>query len=632
MVLALGLAPIAVGGAQMAHPIHWSVRTTRVALRSGDTTSVSLHATIDEFFHLYSTTQGPGGPVPTTIALLPNQQFALVGKVRAPAPDTIPDGNFGIMTEIYDDSVSVSITLGADTSLAAGRTSASLGIRYQTCTARYCLPPRVDSVVIPVTITGRRADIVTAVVEPVHESPLSAAPPSAVPATVPTIEPSPEIASFGRPGGAGAFLILAATMGALALLTPCVFPMVPITVTSFLGTTDDRPRALRRASLYALGIVGSFTGLGVVTAAFFGAAKLARFSANPFVNLAIAGLFILFALSLLGVVRLTLPALLVDRMSRVGNGGGAASTLAMGAVFTLTAFTCTAPFVGTLLVMAAQGSWMWPLVGMLVFSTVFAAPFFLLALVPSVLHRRPRAGDWMPALEITLGAIELAAAVKFISNADLVFGWGIFTRQRILVVWIAILGALIVALLWPLIARLRGTGSMRVGGFRIATSAIVLALAATLVPGLFGRRLGELDAFLPPMANARAGATTSSELSWRLNDYGASLATARLNGVPILVDFTGYTCTNCRWMEANMFTRADIQQSLKRFVRVRLYTDGLGEPFVSQQALEQRIFGTVALPLYAVLDSAGHPRATFLGMTRDSREFSEFLERGFTRQ
>jgi thiol:disulfide interchange protein len=633
MAFALGLSPIAAAGAQMAHPIHWSVRGARVTMRSGDTASVSLHATIDEFFHLYSTTQGPGGPVPTTIALLPSQPFRLIGKVRAPAPDTIPDGNFGIMTEIYDDSVSLSITLAADTSLSLGRASAALGIRYQTCTARYCLPPRVDTLLVPVTIAGRMARVVAAHAEPVRESTRSATPSNLIPVATPKFDASPPVENFGRPGNTGAFLILAATMGALALLTPCVFPMVPITVTSFLGNSGNRPRALQRASLYAIGIIGSFTGLGVVTAAFFGASKLARFSANPMVNLAIAGLFILFALSLLGVVRLTLPTSLVERVSRTASGGGAASTLAMGAVFTLTAFTCTAPFVGTLLVMAAQGSWLWPLVGMLVFSTVFAAPFFLLALVPSVLERRPRAGDWMPALEITLGAIELAAAVKFISNADLVYGWGFFTRQRILVIWIAILGALVVALLWPIVARARVASTPRIGKFRIATSAVVLALAATLVPGLLGRRLGELDAFLPPMAKIYEDlATTDNELPWHLNSFRETLLNARRNAQPILVDFTGYTCTNCRWMEANMFPRADIQKSLKRFIRVRLYTDGLGEPFTSQQALEQRMFGTVALPLYAVLDSEGHPQATFLGMTRDPREFLEFLERGFSRQ
>jgi thiol:disulfide interchange protein DsbD len=383
--------------------------------------------------------------------------------------------------------------------------------------------------------------------------------------------------------------------------------MIPITVTSFLTTADDRSRGLRQAALYAAGIIGSFTGLGLITAALFGASGLARFSANPLVNLAIAALFTFFALSLIGVIRLSLPSSLVARLSSLRPG----SSVAMGVVFTLTAFTCTAPFVGSLLVMSSQGNWRWPLAGMLVFSTVFAAPFFLLALVPGLLKRRPRSGDWMPAVELIVGAVEIGAAIKFISNADLVLGWGIFTRQVVVSIWIVILLALIAALL------------ARYSRVRLGLAAMTLAFVALLVPGLFGRRLGELDAFLPP----GGGRTASGELAWLLDDYRGAIRQAAMEQRPVLIDFTGYTCTNCRWMEANMFPRDDVKRALDRFVRVRLYTDGLGEPYESQQRLEQRLFGTVALPLYAVIDPTGRPRARFLGMTRDTREFVDFLER-----
>jgi thiol:disulfide interchange protein DsbD len=611
-------------GAQVQRAVHWSARSGVASVQPGDTVRVSLHGVINEFFHLYSTTQAAGGPFRTTIALLPSRSWTLTGKLRAPAPDTIPDGNFGIMSEVYDDSVAIGLTLKANAGDANGAASPRIAVRYQACTTRYCLPPRTDTVIVPVKVSRSSA---ATIVEP-EGAPSRTALDSVA---EPRAEPQADVIAFGGAGGIGAFLFLAASMGALALLTPCVFPMVPITVTSFLAVADDRSRGLRLAALYALGIIASFTGLGVITAALFGASGLARFSASPLVNLAVAALFTVFALSLLGVVKLSLPAALVTRASAARVSGDALGTLLMGVVFTLTAFTCTAPFVGTLLVMSAQGSWTWPLIGMLVFSTVFAAPFFALALIPGLLRRRPRAGEWMPTLEITVGAIELAAAIKFASNADLVLGWGVLTRQVVIALWIAILAILVVGLLRFFPGRFAGGGT-RPGRFRVATAAIVLALLAVLVPGLFGRRLGELDAFLPPMASHADDARGSAaELAWMPNDYRGALLAASRDRRPILIDFTGYTCTNCRWMEANMFPRAEVKRALAQFVRVRLYTDGLGEPFQSQQLLEQRLFGTVALPLYAVLDADGRPRATFLGMTRDAREFTEFLDRGALR-
>ena len=617
-MIVVGAAPRVVQ-AQSDHPIHWSARAARRSVRPGDTTRVLLHATIDEFFHLYSTTQGPGGPVPTTIALLDGQPWTLAGPLRAPAPQQIPDRNFGMVTEVYDDSVTIGLRLVAPGSLEANAAPPRIGVRYQTCTDRYCLPPRTDTLAVAIAIDGAAA-------EPAGAALVPALPPATDSALGSGPQPA-SIASFGGSTGVGAFLILAASMGALALLTPCVFPMIPITVTSFLSVADERGRGVSRAALYALGIVASFTGLGVLTAALFGASGLARFSASPIVNLAIAGLFVAFALSLLGVTRIALPSALVARVANVRLGGDSAGTVLMGVIFTLTAFTCTAPFVGTLLVMSAQGNWRWPLAGMVVFSAVFAAPFFLIALVPGLLRRRPKAGDWMPALETIVGAIELAAAIKFVSNADLVLGWGVFTRRVVLVVWIAILVALVVVLLRRL--RPADAPTAAPSRFRIAGAAVALALAGVLVPGLFGKRLGELDAFLPPLSSSGVDAGSSGgELPWMLNDYRAAIASAARQGRPVLIDFTGYTCTNCRWMEANMFPRGDVKHALDRFVRVRLYTDGLGEPYMSQQRLEQQMFGTVALPLYAALAPNGRPRATFLGMTRDAPEFTAFLERG----
>jgi len=604
------------GYAQAERPVHWTVVAPRRAVAPNDTVRLTLRASIDEFFHMYSTTQGPGGPVRTAVELLSSPDWTRIGALRVPPPDTIPDGNFGIMSEVYSDSVAFGLALRRNSMARSSAESPRVAVRFQVCTTRYCLPARTDTVMVPVVLSTTSASV-------------------GVPALLPALPPAdsagrtmneaslPIIATYGGASGVGAFLLLAASMGALALLTPCVFPMIPITVTSFLAVGDDRRRGIGQAGLYAAGIVGAFTVLGVATAVLFGASGLARFSAHPIVNLAIAAIFIFFAMSLLGATTLRLPTRLATWIASIGRGRGAAGPLVMGGVFTITAFTCTAPFVGTLLVLSSQGNWRWPLAGMLVFACVFAAPFFVLALVPGILRKRLRPGGWMRALETVLGAVEIAAAIKFVSNADMVLRCGIFTRGRVIALWIAIFAILAFALVW----NKRGPQSNRSprGAFRFAASASAIALVALLVPGLFGRSLGELEAFLPPVnAGASVGAPTGNA-AWMLNDYRAALLAANREQRLILIDFTGYTCTNCRWMEANMFPRDEVRHALDRFVRVRLYTDGIGEPYDSQQRLEERLFGTVALPLYAVVDASGRPRARFLGMTRNAAEFVDFL-------
>jgi thiol:disulfide interchange protein DsbD len=297
----------------------------------------------------------------------------------------------------------------------------------------------------------------------------------------------------------------------------------------------------------------------------------------------------------------------------------------MGLAFTITSFTCTAPFLGTLLVVASQGDWQWPLAGMLAFSIVFAAPFVALALAPRWIASLPRSGPWLVATKAVMGLLELAAAMKFLSNADLVWGWRVFSRDVVLVVWIAIAAALVVYL----------AGFIRLGGAprlgrprlaRLAATASAAMLGIWLASGLSGRRLGELEAFLPPAD--LAAASPNGELPWRLNDYDAALADAARQGRPLLVDFTGYTCTNCRWMEANMFPQPEVTLELARYIRVRLYTDGRDATNRRFQKMEQDMFGTVALPYYAVIGPNGVPRLAFGGLTRNSAEFVAFLRRG----
>ena len=437
-------------------------------------------------------------------------------------------------------------------------------------------------------------------------------------------------------GDLWAFIWLAATLGALSLLTPCVFPMIPISVSYFTNhSAGSRSRSIRLATIYSLGIVATFTLLGMLLALFVGAAGINLFAANPWVNILIAGIFLFFAFNLFGAYEITVPTSVLTKLdsftrSHEGEGSGVIGALLMGLTFTLTSFTCTSPFVGTILVSASQGDWQMPLVGMLAFSTVFALPFFVLALVPQWVAQLPRAGGWMNSVKVSMGFLEVAAAMKFVSNVDLVWKWGIFTRSVVLAIWIAI-GLILTLYLLGKFQLTHDSKPERIGAFRLVSAIVSLAISFYLITGLFGAKLGELEAFLPPETEAsaasRPGGNGGERLQWMKNDYDAALAKAKAENKRVFIDFTGYTCTNCRWMEANIFILPEVQAEMNKFVLSALYTDGEGEVYERQQSMEQEKFGTVALPFYAVVDPEGNTIATFPGLTRDSQAFVDFLKK-----
>lgn len=426
-------------------------------------------------------------------------------------------------------------------------------------------------------------------------------------------------------------------MGALSLLTPCVFPMIPVTVSYFTRhASGSRGGAVRLASVYAVGIILTFTVLGVALALIAGAAGLNRFAANPWVNLAIAALFIVFAMGLFGSWTMQAPQALTNRLNTTARAKGTNSmvgALLMGGVFTLTSFTCTSPFLGTLLVLASQGEWTWPVTGMLAFSSMFALPFFGLALAPQLVSQLPKAGGWMTSVKVVMGFLEIAAAMKFLSNADLVWGWQILTRDVVLAVWVGI-GVLVAAYVLGLFRVEDDAPVESVGGTRIAVAIVTLGVTVWLFAGIFGRSLGELESFLPPSLDG-AGSSSNGTLStggeslaWITNDRPRAFDEARQADKLVFVDFTGYTCTNCRWMEANMFTVPAVIAKMNGFVRLKVYTDRDGEPYEAQRVWLEEGFNTVALPFYAILRPDGSPVATFAGLTRNRDEFIAFLAHG----
>jgi thiol:disulfide interchange protein DsbD len=414
--------------------------------------------------------------------------------------------------------------------------------------------------------------------------------------------------------------------------------MIPITVSYFTNhAAGDRSKAVKLASVYSIGIIATFTLLGMLLAIFVGASGITLFAANPWINLLITAIFLFFAFNLFGAYEIAVPTGVLTKLdnltrSKEGEGSGIIGALLMGLTFTLTSFTCTSPFVGTILVEAAKGTWKMPLVGMLAFSSVFALPFFVLAVAPQLVSRLPRAGGWMNSIKVTMGFLEVAAAMKFISNVDLIWKWGIFTRSFVLAVWIAI-GIILSVYLLGKFQLSHDSKPERLGAFRLSAAILSLAISFYLLTGLFGANLRWLESFLPPKDQdsiSFSGAGSAEKHAWIENNYEQALETAKAGNKRVFIDFTGYTCTNCRWMEANIFVEKDVESEMSKFVLSRLYTDGEGAIYEKQQKLEQDKFGTVALPYYAIVDGDGNTISTFPGLTRDKQEFIDFLKKGQT--
>ncbi|HRH46610.1 MAG TPA: thioredoxin family protein, partial [Pyrinomonadaceae bacterium] len=355
------------------------------------------------------------------------------------------------------------------------------------------------------------------------------------------------------------------------------------------------------------------------------------------VNIIIAGIFIAFALSLFGAYELGIPSGVMTKIDAYARGkekSKIVGVLLMGFVFSLTSFTCTAPFVGSLLVLAASGDWLYPILGMLAFSSVFALPFFILVLAPQLVSQPPKSGGWLNSVKVVMGFLEIAAAMKFISNVDLVLHWGIFTREVVLASWVGV-ALLITLYLLGVFQLSHDVKTERLGAARVMFALLFVSLGFYLLTGLFGAKLGELESFLPISLNensvvssTNSGNAKSTEPEWIKDNYEAALAKAKAENKSVFIDFTGYTCTNCRWMEANMFPKPEVQTELNKFVKAQLFTDGDGEIYEKQQKFQEEKFNTVALPLYAIVDANGITKATFPGLTRDKDEFVKFLKAG----
>lgn len=647
------------------NPIRFSGKAEPAQVRQGERARIVLTATIDPEWHLYSLTQPAGGPRPTRISIDGDGPVSLIGTPRQPRPRIAPDPNFStpgqppFMTETFENRADFTIDVEVRPNAPLGPQKVIIKVGFQACDDHQCLPPRTRPVEIDLTISaargGQSTDPIVAMLsrtgtktpEPTPEPGTTTAGESPAQPTKDGI--APENAKLGdsqlgplgnedsvpdpRSRGLLGYILFAMGVGFLSLLTPCVFPMIPITV-SFFTKREKRTtgEAVKQALIYCFGIIFTFTGLGLALTLIAGPAGINRLAASPLMNIFLTALFVVFALNLLGLFEIQIPSWLLNRLDARAQTGTTTATLLMGLTFTLTSFTCTAAFVGTVLVAVTQGEWFWPAVGMLSFSTAFALPFFLLALFPKYLQSLPKSGGWMNSVKVVMGFVELGAAFKFLSNVDLVLGWNTVSRNLVLAAWIAISLVTALYLLGKfLLPHDSEVSRLSVGRMLVAT--FFLGLAFYFLTGLLGGSLGEWEAMLPPPPKnvARMGGEVGAANVVWLEGYDAALETARRERKPVFLNFTGVTCTNCRWMESNMFPDPEIRRELDKFVRVELYTDRETKEDQRNGDLQAEKFQSVALPLYAIVDPEGKPLASFPGLTRDRAEFLAFIRRGAAR-
>ena len=566
-------------------------------VNQGEVAIIDVNAELDFTWRIYAVYDVPEGPSSTKF-IIESDIVNKSGRVIEPEPIEKFDEGFGNITKYHEGTPQFSIPLELKDDLPNGTYNLDVIIDYQVCNNSLCYPPNqiTKTATFDIKSGPIRSDFVFENFDFDKDSILAIA-----------------------DNNISSFLVLAMSMGFLALLTPCVFPMIPITISFFMHRSENTNSSpVKSATVYMLGIVLTFTFLGMMLAILLGASGANQLAANPIVNMFIAFLFIYFAMSLFGFYEIEIPESLRRLSLQKENSEGYVGILFMALTFTLTSFTCTVQFMGLILVAASQGEWFWPIIGMLIFSLAFASPFFFLALFPHYLTKLPQSGGWLNSVKVVMGFLELAAAFKFISNTDLVWNWNIFTYEVVLYLW-----ALIMLLTGLYIFGLIKFKNDSPVTFSIQRSLFALAFiffGTYLAAGNHGYDInGNIKSYLPPKKY-------QSNLVWNNNLDDAFIIAAEQNK-NIFIDFTGVTCTNCRWMETNIFSINSVEELMSKYVLVSLYTDA-GEGYLEKREYQINRFETAALPYYVILDSNDKVLSEFPGLTRNVEEFKDFLKTG----
>ena len=640
------------GFSQLFEPVEWS---TSVEKLSDNEFILMTTATIDEGWHLYSQNVPEDGPIPTTFFFEENSSaFKLIGDTKEGEGHTVFDLVFGMEIKYFENQV----IFEQQVEILENIPSITASVEFMVCDDAKCLPPTEEDLVFDLGLSGETPKQIVEDKVVDEES-----------------KASPWKTSKSEKKGLWAIFFIAFLSGFAALLTPCVFPMIPLTVSFFTKQSKNRSVGIRNAIFYGISIIVIYVLLGTAVTAIFGADALNALATNVWFNLTFFLLLVIFAISFLGAFEINLPSSWANKVDEQSyKRSGLIGIFFMALALAIVSFSCTGPIVGTLLVEAASKGGLAPIIGMLGFSLAIALPFALFAAFPGWLNSLPKSGGWLNTVKVVLGFLELALAFKFLSQADLVLQLHLLEREVFIAIWIAIFGTLSLYLLGK-IQLPHDSPLTHISVGRLGLALLTLSFTFYLIPGLWGAPLNLISAFPPPLeysespygvGYSKIGAVTIGENSSALpegghllaphdilafNDYDKGLAYAKTVDKPVMIDFTGWACVNCRKMEQNVWPKPKVLNILKNeVVLISLYVDDkrplrpgevvdsklkpgkkikyIGQKWSELQAIKYK---ANSQPFYVLMDHSEENLIAPIAYTPDVDEYHAWLSEGISR-
>jgi len=656
--------------AEIQKPVTWSFSSKQI---SDTEFNLVLTANVDNNWHLYSQFIGEGGPVPTSFKFKPSPDYVLVGKAsESPKPHKIFEKVFGMEVAFFEKKA----TFTQKVKLKVPATKITGSLEFMVCDDSQCLPPedidfsfdlkgaKVAAVAIPAATPGAAVPAVDTAKTAVTQAP------TVVKDSADSVVKAQPLAAAPTSTGQQSLwtiFILGVLGGFAAFLMPCIFPMVPMTVSYFTKKEVTKRKGVINALIYGLSIVVIYVVLGLLITIIFGADALNVLSTNGIFNFFFFLLLVAFALSFLGAFELVLPSSWVNKMDSKSDKNGLGGLFFMAGTLALVSFSCTGPIVGTLLVQAAtSGQLLGPAIGMFGFAIALAIPFVLFAMFPAWMKAMPKSGGWLNSVKVVLGFLELAFSFKFLSNVDLAYHWNWFDREIFLSLWIVISALLGFYFLGKL--KLPNDSDVKhVSTPRLVLAIITLSFTMYMIPGLWGAPLKSISAFLPPMStqdfvmsanSAPAAAHNSGNHKYAeifhaplgldaFFDYDEGLAYAKKMNKPVFIDFTGHACVNCRKMEASVWPDKEVLSRLTNdYVVIQLYVDDKTDLAAAEQTvskysgkkintignkwsdLQASRFNANSQPFYVLLDTKGNLLVQPQGADYDPVSFTKYLDSG----